>query len=158
MKVVNHDRLGASPDRVGELFCSEEFLVRGHSAREEVADARYERTDEPDGTVVIVVHCRQYRRRKTGGLDRRNSDPTTVTYRWYPAEGRASWAFDGPDGDRVQIRGKTRFEPDGDGTVVTEEVDVVIRVPLIGRMIERVVARGMDRTFDTNRKLVRELL
>ena len=52
----------------------------------------------------------------------------------------------------------TTFEPEGANTRVVETVAVSVRLPLIGRLIERVVGKSIDRTFDANRGLVRELL
>lgn len=158
MKVVNTDHLDAPVERVAELFCSEAFLVRAHGARDEVAIASYQVLEATDTRLSFAVRCRQFRRKKTGGLDRKNTDDTAIIYRFERSAHRADWHFEGPDGDKIQIRGVTTFEPSGDGTLVTETARIHARVPLIGRFIERMIAKGIDGTFDGNRGLVRELL
>ena len=158
MEARNTDQLDAPVEKVAELFCSEEFLVRAHGAREDVASARYEVLEDSDSHLSFAVHCQQYRRKKTGGLDRKNTDETTITYRIDRSTKRAEWRFDGPDGDKIQISGLTTFEPSDDCTLVTETAEIHARIPLIGRFIEKVIAKGIDATFDGNRGLVRELL
>lgn len=158
MRVENTDHLNAPVDHVAELFCSEAFLVTAHAARPEVASARYELLDEAEGRRNIAVRCTQYRRKKTGGLDRKRTDQTAIIYQVDLTTGRAEWHFEGPDADKVSITGATTFEPDHGGTRVIETAHIHVRVPLIGRMIERLIAKGIDGTFDANRGLVRELL
>ena len=158
MEIRNTDHVSASPEKVAELFCSEEFLVRAHAAREEVASARYEVVEDSERGLIIAVRCEQYRRKKTGGLDRIHTDSTAIIYRWNRGSNRAEWRFEGHDADKIQIGGGTAFEPDGANTRVVEVVRVDVRLPLIGRLIERVVGKSIDRTFDANRGLVRELL
>ncbi len=158
MEIRNTDHLDAPPERVAALFCSEQFLVRAHAAREEVASARYEVLEESDRGLTIAVRCEQYRRKITGGLDRLHTDSTAIIYRWDRSSNRAEWQFEGPDADKIRIGGVTTFEPEGANTRVVETVAVSVRLPLIGRLIERVVGKSIDRTFDANRGLVRELL
>ncbi len=158
MRVENIDRLEAPPGEVSELFCSERFLVLAHGAREDVASASYEVLEESETHMAFAVRCQQYRRKKTGGIDRKNTDETTITYRVDRSTNRAEWRFDGPDGDKIRISGVTTFDSTVDGTLVTETAEIHARVPLIGRFIEKVIAKGIDKTFDGNRGLVREML
>lgn len=158
MDVVNTDHLDAPVEKVAALFCSEAFLVRAHSARDEVASASYEIIEETATHRSFAVLCQQYRRKKTGGIDKRNTDDTSIVYRFDADAHRAEWHFESPAGDKIRIRGTTTFEPSGTGTLVTETAEVHARLPLIGRFIERMIAKGIDGTFDGNRGLVRELL
>ncbi len=158
MDIRNTDRLDSSPDRVSELFCTEAFQLAAHSAREDVASARFEVIDDDERRRTIAVRCQQYRRKKTGGLDRKHTDDTAIIYRWDRQERRAVWHFEGPDADKIRIGGVTTFEAEGDGTLVVESVHIEVRLPLIGKLIERVVAKGIDRTFHANKNLIRDLL
>ncbi len=158
MRTVNEDRIAVTPGRVVELMCSPAFLERAHGARDDVAEARYVDLGAPEGERVFEVLCDQYERHRTGGVDRSRTRQTSLRYH-LQADGRTlTWVYDGPDADRVHIRGVTTVTEDGDVTVVREVVHIDMDIPLIGGLIARLVARDMGRTFDANRAVVREML
>jgi Protein of unknown function (DUF2505) len=62
-----------------------------------------------------------------------------------PAEGRSTWVVL-PDhyADRLSAEGTYRFEPDGGaGTAVEVEGELTIRVPVVGRTVERTIVSGL---------------
>jgi len=69
----------------------------------------------------------------------------------HPDEGRAAWEIL-PDyyPDRLSSDGLFRFDP-GDtpgSTVVTVEGDLKVRVPVVGRSVERVIVSGLRRYIE----------
>lgn len=52
-----------------------------------------------------------------------------------------------------EMRGTLRLEPDGDGTTVTLDAEVRVRVPIVGRKIERYLVDMLNRFMRTEHKL-----
>lgn len=78
-------------------------------------------------------------------------DPTKLTWitrtEVFPEEGRTEWVVL-PDHypDRLSARGTYRFETGAEGpasTRVTVDGDLKVRVPIVGRSVERVIVSGL---------------
>jgi len=65
------------------------------------------------------------------------------------SEGRTHWTVL-PDHypDRLSASGSYRFEPGGEGTVVTVDGDLKVHVPIVGRSVERVIVSGLARYIE----------
>lgn len=91
------------------------------------------------------------------GIDRSKTEPTNLTYEWDLARRAGVWHFEGPQGDKVQIDGAIRIEQlDRETTVVHSEFTINVHVPLIGSLIEKVIARQIKGGFAPFEALLRE--
>lgn len=66
-----------------------------------------------------------------------------------PDEARADWQVR-PDHypDRLRAAGVYTFDPAADGAVVGIEGDLTVRVPLLGKSVERVIVSGLRSYFE----------
>lgn len=59
---------------------------------------------------------------------------------------------------RIECRGRYTFEPDGEQTKRTVEVDLKVKVPLVGGRVEKEIAKGLRETMDAEARLLVDYL
>jgi hypothetical protein len=59
---------------------------------------------------------------------------------------------------RIECSGRYTFEPDGDGTTRKVEVDLKVKVPLVGGRVEKEIAKGLRETMDAEAELLVDYL
>ena len=62
------------------------------------------------------------------------------------------------DGGPSQVRGTYTFEPDGDATTRKVEVDIKVKVPLVGGRVESEIKKGLVETMDAEASLLTQYL
>ncbi len=142
--------VGASPEAVTAVIGSPEFhmfRIRRDPATVDVISERL-----PDGAHRIRVT--QRRRTATGGLDKSATDPATQELRW-SRPGELSWTWVQGGRFAITLRGRFRVSAEGAGSRVETESDVEIGIPLVGRVLERVVASELEKN---NASLKEDLL
>lgn len=58
--------------------------------------------------------------------------------------------------DKLECRGSYRFAADGEGSVREVEVDLRVRVPLVGGRVERAIRDGLVDTLEAEARLLRD--
>jgi hypothetical protein len=61
-------------------------------------------------------------------------------------------------GGRLQCHGRYTFVPDGDGTKRLVEVDLKVKVPVVGGRAEREIKKGLVETMDAEARLLADYL
>ncbi len=152
--------VGAPMDVTVRTICGERYNMENQTSREDVVEAGYEVIDESEDRMRFDVHVTSYKRTKTGGLDRSGTVETKTEYRWEGATGKLHWTHVDPEGDRVRVGGITSLRAEGSGTRVDRQVDIDIRIPVIGRGIAKIVERefrkGLDRSAALLDRIARE--
>lgn len=72
-----------------------------------------------------------------------------------------TWAFEiRPNvlSGRIDCRGRYTFVPDGDGTKRVVDVDLRVKVPLVGGRVEREIGKGLKETMDAEARLLADYL
>jgi hypothetical protein len=59
---------------------------------------------------------------------------------------------------RIDCRGRYRFVPDGSGSKRTVDVDLKVKVPLVGGRVEREIGKGLTETLEAEARLLTEFL
>ena len=147
MKFRHELSYDAPPDRVFAMLADPEFRRRSCEAMEVVsADVQLERG--PDGGFSLVIDQLQ----NTRGLP---AFARTFAGESTQAVQREEWrstsvgelSIESP-GKPASARGTIRLEPRGGGTTEVVELDIKVKVPLIGGKLEKLmaekVAAGMD--------------
>jgi len=140
-------RLSSSVDAVVDLLCSETFNVDIQQSRDDVVEARYERTGDDDGELSWDMFLTSYKRTRTGGLDRSATQRSITRYRFEKAPRALHWRHIGEEGGKVDIHGVTRVAPDGPGARIERDVTIDVRIPLVGRGIARIIEREFEKSL-----------
>jgi hypothetical protein len=146
------------PEALAELLCSERYALRTQKEREDVIDVGYEQTGETDDELTFTVHLTTYGRSKTGKLNRGRTEKSRVLYRYDKGARDLHWRHQGEEGDRVDVHGVTRFRPKGEGTRIERDVDISVRIPLVGRAIEKIIERKFREGFSRVERQIAALL
>ncbi len=147
--IVTQTQLIPAPlEKVAEVLCSEAFNVEVESGREGVVSTRYEQTREDDQELRFVMHSQEYARKKTGGLDRKKVLPTSMTSVYRRADDTLTWDYrDAAAGTRMVLRGTYRLTAHGNHCRMVHEVEIEVRVPIIGRQIAKFIARQFEKDY-----------
>lgn len=127
------------PDRLVEVLTAPEF----QEAREKAQDAlevSYKELRREGDKLVYEVHVTQYARTKTG-VDKSKTEQAVTTYDWDLTARRATWVYVDPHSDRVTVKGSVRVEPKGAGSTLVDDMEVSVKVPLVGGQIEKLIVK-----------------
>ena len=145
-----------SVEQVLEVLLDTEF----QKARERVQGA-VEVTINPisktetstDYEVVTVTYAKGIT-----GIDKSKTETNHAKYHWDLPARKCSWTWKGPHGDRAKVWGGLVLLPDGDGCLLDGDFNIDVRIPLVGKKIEKIVinetAAGWDRYEATIRKFL----
>ena len=148
MKIAIRQAVAVPPARAVAAYGTPAFYV-GRPGRDDIAMVEVVRHDDLGERVLIEV-----RFAFTGSLSpavRAVIDPAKISWvtrtEVRPAEARTSWVVL-PDHypDRLSASGSYRFEEGDDGpdsTIVHVEGDLKVRVPIVGRSVERVIVTDL---------------
>lgn len=144
---VNHTQVIPAPlEQVAKVLCAEAYNVEVEQGREGVVSTRFELTHRDDQELRFVLHSREYARKKTGGLDKKTQVPTSMTSRYRVAEHVLTWDYrDGNNDSRFVLRGTYQLSKVGEQTRMEHEVEIAVRIPLIGRQIAKFIARQFEK-------------
>ena len=148
MKIAIRQAVAVPPARAVAAYGTPAFYV-GRPGRDDIAMVEVVRHDDLGERVLIEV-----RFAFTGSLSpavRAVIDPAKMSWvtrtEVWPAEARTSWVVL-PDHypDRLSASGSYRFEEGDDGpdsTIAHVEGDLRVRVPIVGRSVERVIVTDL---------------
>jgi len=97
-------------------------------------------------TLSYVVHTTHHARTMTG-IDTRRTEQSRSRVTWDLQGRTATWSYDGAHSDRASLTGASRIESDGPGAVLIDTMRIEVRVPLVGRKIEAMIVKGLDKGF-----------
>ena len=148
----------ASPERVAELFCTETFHLEDERSRPDVVSATARVVDDTETRRIFEVRCDQYKRTKLGRVDKSGTEPARTRYTYDRANHSLAWTWDGSQSDRITISGIYRLRPDGERTLIEHEIDVHVRIPLIGERVAKVVVKEVESAVPRTRRLLDQRL
>jgi hypothetical protein len=145
-------------DAVADLLCSERYLRDSQAGREDVISFRFVDQGQTDDERRFEVHMETYGRTKTGKMDRKKTEKSVLRYRFENGPKRLHWSRHGKQGDKVVVEGVTSLSPAGDGTRIDRQATIKIKLPLIGRAIEKFVEREFRKGWANSGDQIARLL
>jgi hypothetical protein len=153
VKISVEQAVAVSPAQAIAAYGSVEFY-EGRPPHDDIAILGVVGHEDTGSRVVIEVHYAF--RGSVSSAVRRVVDPAKMSWitrtEIHPDEGRATWEIL-PDyyPDRLSSDGVYGFRPGPDGpasTVVTVQGELKVRVPIVGRSVERVIVSGLRRYIE----------
>jgi hypothetical protein len=108
--------------------------------------------------LVQELHSDDYARTRVGGIDRSRIEPSTTRYEWDLAARECRWTWRGPQDARVGLRGRIAVRAAGAGSELETEFEVDVRIPLIGGVVERIIAAEIEEDLPRFEREVRAAL
>jgi len=128
---------GVSPEKLQEILTSEDFAHEREKAQGTL-ETTYKITSDAGDRLVYEVHTVSYGKGVTG-IDKSKRENALTVYTWDLKAMTCSWQWTGPHGKRAQVWGNLRITASGDGANLTSDFNVDIKVPLVGKKIEKMV-------------------
>jgi hypothetical protein len=98
-----------------------------------------------EGTrLVQELVSQDYARTKTGGLDQSRIEPSVTRYVWDLESRRCVWHWSGQQPDRVRLSGTIDIRPLGTASELCARFEMEVKIPIVGRMIERIMAAEIE--------------
>ena len=142
MKLQQTFFIAAAPKKVMNVMRDSNLIEEDEKGREalsvEVKDLKKTKAEH-----IYEVHTVNYARGVTG-IDRSKTENNKTTMTWDLKKNTATWVFSGggAHADKAKVSGGTILSKQGEGTEVELFVDIDISVPLVGKKIAAMVAKG----------------
>ena len=157
MKISYTSRHNAPLDKVVEALCGEAYNVASEQRREGVISTQYKLVEQNDEQTVFEMHSTEYKRKKTGGLDRSATTNTVLHHKYTAASGRLTWIF-GDGKGRLRLSGVYHLTPQGGGVQVVHDVEIEVHIPLVGNKIAKYIAKQFKSELPAYDQMLRQHL
>lgn len=159
MDMTHTSRFDAPPERVADVYCSEEFQLGMERERDGVVETEYVTLRDDAGQRVFELRSREYKRTMTGALDRSGTVAARNHNEYDREAGTIRWRYESGNTDRVDVSGVYRFQPDGDGgTRLVHDVKVDVRIPLVGGRVAKYIAGEMEKSLTEQDRRIAKVL
>ena len=159
MKIKDTFTVAATAHKVEQVMLSEEYNLESETMREGVVSSEYKVKQQGGDRTVFEMRTTEYKRSKTGGLDKSGTTNTILTFTYQKRDRELKWIYGNASGSsRLELSGIYRISPEGEQTRVEHEVEINVRIPLLGGTISKVIAREFKGTFPGHQALLRKSL
>lgn len=158
MKVTQSFLLPHKAEKVVEVLCDPDFNVAREKLRDGVISSEFHLLREAENETLFELRSTEYKRKKTGGLDRSAQVQTVTECRYDPRGRRLSWQYRGEGGKMIQLGGVYFVEAKGDQTRFTHEVSIEVKIPIIGKQIAKLIAKEFESRDERYERLWKQYL
>jgi hypothetical protein len=134
-----------SPEALLLAVTSSEYQVARETSQGAL-EATVNELTRSDARLVYEVHVTNYARGMTG-VDRTKTEDAVATYTWDLERMRGDWTFKTVHGDRIKIWGALTIKPTAGGAMITSVFNAEIKIPLMGKRIEKMITKGVDENW-----------
>ncbi len=140
------------------ILTNHEFVAAKEMATGSLS-ARVVELSRDGDTLKYEVHTEEYARGMTG-VDKSRREKNVTTTTWNLAARTCSWTHRANNAfaDRVTVSGTQRIVASGSGTDLHSTFSVDIRVPLVGKRIEKIVLEEVDKAWVKYDQTIRTFL
>lgn len=154
MKVKQSFILPHAWEAVAKVLVDPSFNVEREKLREGVISSEFVKINEGEHEILFELHTKEYKRKKTGGLDKSGTFQSVTKCRYDGRNKRLRWDYKGEGGGMVRLGGVYILQPRGDSsTDFVHEVEIEVKIPIIGKQIAKMIAKEFERDDDRYPKL-----
>ena len=131
-------------DKLFEILSSSEFLVAEQESDPGNESARYKEITKSDDRLKYELDITEYGRSMKGAIDRNSREQGRVMGQWDLKAKRCTWSYKSLTSkmaDRFEVKGEHRIEPAGDKSRLTMSFEFSVRIPLMGKTIEKMILK-----------------
>ncbi len=159
MKIKDTFTVPVTLERLREVMVSEAYNLESEEMRDSVVSTEYKLVEQDDDRTLFEMHTTEYSRTKTGGLNKNDHTHTILTHKYTAANRTLTWVYGNAKGSsRLELAGVYTFFPQGESTRLEHEVEINLRIPLIGGKISKFIAKQFEGTFPEHQALLKKHL
>jgi len=145
MKLTHRCTIAAPAEKVMDALASEAYNLEAERGREGVVSTVFRETSRSPMRVAFELRTIEYRRTKTGSIDRSGTFVSVTRSELDRARKVLTWAYDTESGrSRVKLSGVYRMRDIGPATELEHEVVIDVDIPLVGGAIAKLIARSFE--------------
>ena len=148
-------RFAHSPQAVMEAITRPDFHEANltNQGNPKVTVREQSRTEDK---LVFEAEVEEYAK-GVGGINKNKRETTFTTFNWDLKRRTAEWIYRGAHA-RAKVWGDIRIVARGDGSTLTENFHVDIKIPIVGRGIEKIVIRETEAYWPKYEVLINSFL
>ena len=149
----------ATADALREILTSPDFLVAEQESDPGNESAQYRDISRTDDRLKYEMQIVEYGRSMKGVIDRNKRDQSRVTSDWDLKARRCTWTYKNVTSswsDRFRCSGETRIEPAGNRARLISSFEVEGKIPLAGKVLEKLIVGEFTQGYQRYDDLVRE--
>lgn len=141
MEAVKTFSIDLPPKTIVDVMRNPDFIKQAESAREETKAVDVRQIEENEAShrydILLTTYSHSLK-----GIDKKKTEKSISAVTWDLANLRGQWVWSGQHGPRVNIDGGYAIKPKAKGSELTLNVNIQIKVPVIGKVIEKKVQQG----------------
>lgn len=145
-------------EKVAEALIDPEFNVTREKLREGVIECKFKMIDDGDNIKLFELLSTEYKRKKTGGLDKSGSVETVTKCRYDVRNRSLYWAYFGEGGKILKLNGVYRLTPRNEKTYLQHDVSIEVNIPIVGKHIAKLIARDFEKPNEAYKKHMLDFL
>ena len=108
-----------------------------------------------DTSLEYISTTTDYERGITG-VNKKKTEKSKYTYKWDLKAMSATWTMEHPMGKKVNITGTVKVLPKGDKSELQNTLNVEIKIPLVGKKVEKMIVKEIDEGWHKYEAVVKE--
>ena len=145
-----------SADELLEIMTDPAYIEKAEKAQGalEVTIKELSRSEQ---AMVNEVKAKVYSRGLTG-IDKSKTETNQTTNEWDLSARKAKWTLSTTHSDRVRVWGAVRIEASGEQADLIPEVNVEVKIPLLGGKIEKYVGKEIEKSWPRYEQTIRDFI
>jgi len=147
----------ATAEKLFDVLTNSDFQVAQRKNDSAVVDAEFHEVSRSDTRLEFEVRATEYERGMTG-LNKKKTLKSVTKVNWDIKKLSGSWVYSQESQTRFKLSGTHKIEEAGDKARYISGFTVEVKVPLVGKKIEKLILEGMSKGRDGYDNLVRDHL
>ncbi|MBW1807664.1 MAG: DUF2505 family protein [Deltaproteobacteria bacterium] len=145
-----------SADELLEIMTDPAYIELAEKAQGalEVTIKELSRTDQ---AMVNEVKAKVYSRGLTG-IDKSKTEINQTTNEWDLTARKSKWTLSTTHSERVRVWGAVRIDESGEHADLIPEVNVEVKIPLLGGKIEKYVGKEIEKSWPRYEQTIRDFI
>ncbi len=144
-----------SPERALEILTSATFENDKNLKANGSLESEVEFTKQDDSHCEYTSTTTDYERGITG-VNKKKTEKTRYFYKWDLKKRCATWSMEHPMGKKILVSGTITLTGSGETTTIANSMAIEIKIPLVGRKIEKEIVKEIEKGWSKYEEVVRE--
>lgn len=151
-------RYEAPAEDLLRVLTDPDFEMTRQKMDEALKEVAFQEISRSDQQLIYELQATEYARGMTG-LDKNKTVRTVTRKEWDLVARTSHWTYRSEDQEgRFRIWGEQRLEPSGEATILHADFHAEVKIPLLGKKIEKLILDGVEKARPEQEALLRRFL